>query len=67
MLSLAENGATKKKAKGMKHSLTENFSKDAKIAVSTGLSMIFENRALGGCTQAIGKGWNERVSALNCN
>jgi hypothetical protein len=36
MLSLAENGATKKKAKGMKHTLTENFSKDAKISVSTG-------------------------------
>ena len=65
MLSLTENGATKKKAKGMKHTLTENFSKDAKISVSTGLNMLFEDRALGGCTQAIGKGWNERVSSTS--
>ena len=65
MLSLAENGATKKKAKGMEHTLTENFSKDAKISVSTGLNMLFEDRALGGCTQAIGKGWNERVSSTS--
>ena len=27
--------------------------------------MLFEDRALGGCTQAIGKGWNERVSSTS--
>ena len=46
-----------------KRALVDNFSKDSKIPISTGLTRLFEDKALGGCTQAPGKGWNERVTS----
>ena len=47
-----------------KRALVDNFSKDSKIPISTGLTRLFEDKALGGCTQGIKESRQRRRKGL---